>query len=256
MITRQTDATLVNRVVNHPAVRPDLDEGPIATPGYIDMSHIVRHPAHRVLYGEHGGCTFIKIMHGVYEVHTACLPEGRGQWILDTARACADWMFTQTDCIEITSRGPVKHRGACRLAENVGLKKEFVRGHDYIWRGEVQDINVYSYRIQDWVMLTDSFDEKGREFHDFLHAEADRLNIHTGQHPDDPNHNRYVGISLAMAEAGQVYKAVNWFNRWAFLARHPLIKLVREHPVTVEIDLGLLILENGTRRIEPLEKAA
>jgi hypothetical protein len=252
-IWRETDAKHINEVLNHPIVRPDVDDVP---EGVMDISSLVADPRHVLLMGEHGGCFFIKILPGVYEVHTQAVPEGRGAWISQFVLAAGDWMFTRTDAFEIVTRIPEEHLGARALARHAGMKLEFQRPAECLWRGKKQRADIYSFRIQDWACKADSFDQPGHDFHEFLHDEARRLGVTAKAHPDDPQHNRYVGIALAMVEGGHVYKALNFYNRWALLSRHPLIRLMKEQPVTIQFDIGNLIFENGTKRVEPLDVAA
>jgi hypothetical protein len=253
-VERDTDAKRINAILNHPVVRPDVDEVP---EGPLDISSIVADPRHVVLMGEYGGCVCMKLLPGVYEVHTQAVPEGRGAWIVEFVRAGADWMFTHTDAFEIVTRVPEDHLGARMLSRAAGMKLEFERPAECRWRGKPQRADIYSYRIQDWAKITTGgYVEAGERFHDFLHEEAARLGVTAQAHPDDPNHNRYVGISLAMLEGGQVYKALNFYNRWALVSRHPIIRLIKELPLTVQFDIGNLVFENGTKRVELMDAAA
>src|SRR5262249_35249516 len=154
-----------------------------------------------LLVGEHGGTFCLKLMPGVYEVHTQALPSGRGKWIYDFVKAGSEYMFTHTDAFEIVTRVPAGHIAARRLASTAGMWQEFVRRNECLWRGEKQDVELLSFRIQDWAARQHpKLEAKGREFHDFLHDEAKRIGITKQAHEDDPNHNKYVGITLAMME--------------------------------------------------------
>ena len=253
-IERQTDAKRINAILNHPVVRPDVYEVP---DGPLDIGNIAADLRHVILCGEFGGCVLMKILPGIYECHTQAVPQGRGKWIMDVLGLVLDWMFTKTDAFEIVTRVPQHHHGARRLCESAGGRYEFTRENECRWRGELQDVDIYGIRIQDWAANAAAFDQPGREFHDFLHAEAKRLGITTPAHPDDPQHNRYVGIALAMVEAGHIYKALNFYNRWAIVCRHPLVKLVGTAPLTFEFDIGNLVFENGiAKRVDLLERAA
>jgi hypothetical protein len=252
-IQRVFDAEKINAVLNHPSVRPDIAE---VMTGPIDVSAGVTDTKNVLLMGEYGGCFCVHVMPGVYEVHTQSLPEGRGRWIADFVRAASDWMFTRTDAYEIVTRIPVKHRAARMLSRYAGMKYEMTRPNECRWRGELQGCDIYSFRIQDWAINARAFYQSGAEFHDFLHAEAERLGVTEPPHDTDLNHNLYVGICLAMMEAGQVNKALNFYNRWALMVRHPIIQLVSTSPVTVRFDIGNLIFENGARRVELLDMAA
>ena len=76
-IRREYTADKLNSVLNCPEVRPYVAEVP---DGYLDLSRGVKNTNNVLLMGEFGGCFFIKVLPGVYEVHTQVLPEGRGEW--------------------------------------------------------------------------------------------------------------------------------------------------------------------------------
>lgn len=253
IVERHFDAHKINAVLNDPDVRPDIAELP---DGLVDVSAGVADTNNVLLMGEHGGCFLIKLMPGVYEVHTQALLSGRGQWIAEFVRAGSDWMFTHTDAYEIITRIPQFHVAARHLARAAGMTKEFTRPKECVWRGERQDADIYSFRIQDWARAAKNFENRGEQFHDFLHHEADRLGVTETAHENDPNHNQYVGICLAMVECGHHAKAVNFYNRWALASRHPIIKLLSENPVTVRFDIGNLIFEGGEYRVERMDMAA
>lgn len=254
MITRHFDAGSINAVLNDPAVRPDIAEAPS---GYVDISNGVANRNNVLLMGEFGGCFFIKLGYGIYEVHTQALSEGRGKWIAKFVRDAGDWMYTRTDAYEITTRIPKEHVAAKALARHAGMYPEFTRPNEFAWRGKRQDAEIWSYRIQDWAPATDTFDQAGQVFHDFLHAEAKRLGITSPAHDDDPNHNRYVGICLALAKNGLAQKGISFYNRWALLSRHPIISLVKQSPLTVRFDIGNLVFsDDGAIRVELVDMAA
>jgi hypothetical protein len=71
------DASAVNAVVNHPAVRPFV--GPIEA-GELDLTELMERDEHLFPFGEHGGFALIWTAPRTREVHTFILPEGRGTW--------------------------------------------------------------------------------------------------------------------------------------------------------------------------------
>jgi hypothetical protein len=247
MLARHFDAEHMNRILNDPNVRPDVAD---VKDGPLDISSSVENRNNVLLMAEHGGCMFFQTLPGIYEVHTVCDTMGRGPWIAKFVLDAGDWMFTKTPCFEITTRIPAEHRGAKRLAMHAGFMPEFVREGGCVWRGKKMDVEIYSFRVQDWIKRSSTFEEKGRAFHDFLHSEAERLGVTAPAHPDDPSHNRYVGSSLEMAENGQVSKGVNWYNRWAVSARHPTISLLSSNPLEIKMDLGILRLVDGKMRVD------
>lgn len=247
-IERHTDAKRINEIVNHPAVRPWTNE---LGKGVIDMTKDISNPKHILLMGEHGGIIFYEIMHGLYEAHTQVLPEGRGEWAKQLVDACAEWMFTRTTAFELMTRVPVGHRSAKALTLYTGMKLEFTRDDKCTFRGKKCAVEIYSYRLQDWMTFARGMQEKGKIFHDKLHAEAERLGIKEKPHDEDLNHNQYLGCCISMVQGGQLEKALIFYNRWAVAARHEVVTITSVNPPTVKFDIGLLKF-NGNE-IEDME---
>src|ERR1700685_1917170 len=205
MLWREFHPDRINAILNDPLVRPDISE---TVTGHMDIASAVGNPNNVLLMGEYGAVFFFKLMSGIYECHTQCLKPGRGAWIADFVHAAGDWMYTRTDAFEIVTRIPAKHNRARALAIHAGMRYEFTELDGCIWREEKQDIDCYSYRLQDWLASCDSFEERGQEFHRFLHSEAERLGVREKGHEDQPTHNRIVGACLEMAKQGHAAKAV------------------------------------------------
>jgi len=242
MVWRELSADRINAVLNDPAVRPWVaDMGA----GEIDVSPIVENTNNILLMGRYGGCLCFCPQPGIYEVHTQVLSEGRGRWALDFVRAGASWMFTHTDAYEIMTRVSHGHVAAKALTLRAGMKYEFTRDDGPSFKGSNPPCDIYSFRIQDWVQSASGLVESGQHLHERIHAEAERLGIPTELHGDDENHNRYAGAALEMVRGGQIKKAVLFYNRWAFAARHPLIGLVSEDPPVIRFDIGLMTLRDG-----------
>lgn len=242
IVWREHTAERLNAVVNHPVVRPWVAD---EAAGVLDMTETVASDNTILLMGEYGGCLCFKMLPGVYEVHTQVVPEGRGQWALDFVRAGAHWMFTHTDAFEILTRVPRGHTAAKALTLAAGMNYEFTRPDGCRFRERVLPVDIYGFRIQDWVNHAQGLVERGAWFHDRLHAEAARLGIEDKPHGDDENHNRYVGATYDMVAGGQAGKAVTFYNRWALAARHPTIALISREPPVVRFDIGLLAMRGG-----------
>lgn len=247
MLARSFDVQHINKILNDPDVRPDVAD---LGEGRLDIAANVRNENNVLLVGEYGGCLFFQLLPGIFEVHTVSNLLGRGKWIADFVMSAADWMFTKTDAFEITTRIPVEHRGARTLALHAGMTHEFTREKGCVWRGRRMDVEIYSFRIQDWIKRSTAFEVQGQTFHDFLHMEATRLGVKQQPHPDDAEHNRYVGAALEMAMSGQVAKGVSFYCRWARAARHPTISLLSVSPLAIRMDLGILRIQDGEMRID------
>jgi len=76
-LQRTDDAGWVNRVVNHPDVRPFVG-APEA--GDLDLSALAERPEHWFLLGDHGGFALLWTAPRTYEVHTFIFRSGRGEW--------------------------------------------------------------------------------------------------------------------------------------------------------------------------------
>lgn len=239
LIERHLTAEALNNIVNDPHVRPFVAPGNQP----LDLTSQLANTNNVALVGEFGACVFLKLLPGVYEVHTQVRKEGRGAWTNEMTKACTAWMFINTDAYEILTRVPKGHVGAKVATINAGGRFDFTREKECLFRGNLIDVHVYSFRIQDWLNTQpEGLVEAGRKFHDLLHAEADRLGVTDPAHADDDNHNLYVGAAVAMVRAGRPIKGLLTYNRWALISRHvPIIPISMEKPVVAKIDHGLYV---------------
>jgi hypothetical protein len=246
-VERHLHAGFLNEIANDPHVRPWIAPGKEA----LDLSFQVANKNNVLLAGELGCCMFLKMMPGVYEVHTQVRKEGRGEWTNALTAACAHKMFLQTDAYEIMTRVPAGHIAAKAAAVSAGMRYDFTREKECLFRGTMIDVHIYSFRIQDWLPNAPvSVSDAGRTFHDRLHEEAERLGVKDPAHADDDNHDLYVGAAVEMVRHGQPIKAVLTYNRWAIASRHEPITLVSLDPVTVKIDHGMFVtLQHGDIRV-------
>lgn len=241
-IERHTTAAAINAVLNDPTVRPWVAD---AAEGVLDVSRLATNPANYVLMGEHGGCAFVQLLPGVYEVHTQIRAAGRGAWAAEFSRAVAHWMFTRTDAYEVVTRVPRGHVAALALTRGIGFRYEFTREGECRFQGDTVPVDCFSMRIQDWLVHAEGLVERGRWLHDRMHQEADRLGITVPAHADDENHNRYAGAAIEMALHGRPGKAVTIYNRWALMSRHETIAYIQADPPTIKFDIGLLRVVDG-----------
>jgi hypothetical protein len=248
MIERATTAAGINAVLNHPDVRPWVAN---AADGAIDMTPVVADARNFVLMGDHGGCVFLFVQPGLYEVHTQVLPAARGAWTRSMTEASVRYMFTKTDAYEVVTRIPKGHVAAKAAAEVQGMRYEFTRQAGVVFRDRRVDVHIYSFRLQDWVPRGCGLLETGQWLHRRMEQEAQRLAIDTPTHDDDENHNRYVGAAVEMMFGGQVGKAIAFYNRWVTLARQARdgqlqhISLVSLQPLVIQFDIGLMQFHAG-----------
>lgn len=239
VIRREFDATRINEVLNDPSVRPWVAD---ATNDLIDISRLVENRNNFLLMGEFGGCLFVKILPGIYEVHTQVLKSGRGEWARNLSKACAHYIFTKSDAHEILTRVPRGHVAAKIFTLLTGFRYEHTATNSSVFRGRTVDVDIYRRSIQEWMAETDGLVETGKWFHRRLNEEADRLGVKKSPHGNDDSHNRYVGAAYAAIIGGQMAKGVAIYNRWAIPARHDTIALVSKDPPKIKFDLGYLDL--------------
>ena len=238
MIEPTTDPGFVNAVLNHPDVRPFVAD---AADGHLDVSAMMASGSRLFLRGEHGVFVLLKYDVGIWEVHTAILPAGRGAWSRLFGQAGAMWMFTQSDCDELLTRVPATHDGARRLASDMGFRLQFTTLPECRFRGELVPCEVWSLSLQDWARTAPDMDRQGALFHEWLNRQVGAGN--GMPRPDDPAHNRVVGVALAMMRGGQPLKGLAWYNRWAVTAHHPMIRLVGADPLEIAFDAGVLTMQ-------------
>ena len=245
-IERIYSATRVNEVVNHPDVYPWV-HGTIVGP--LDLTPLAEDRRNVILWGEQGGIAFLMVQPGIYEAHAQALPEGRGRWMLDFTWAALHWMFTKTDAMEVVTRVPRGNFGARALAKAVGFTKEFSRPDGWVYDHRPVPVEVWSLQLQGWMKSAPNLVEEGIRFHNELGAEYIRMGKIDPIHPDDDNHDRYVGAAVAMVKGGQPFKALVFYNRWAKLAGYKEISLLKAEPVIIDIQESILMFKNDTMRV-------
>lgn len=237
-VERHAGADFLNEIANDPAVRPWIAPGRER----LDLGFQTANPHNILLAGEHGCCLFLKMLPGVYEVHTQVRKSGRGEWTNALVAECARQMFLHTDAYEIMTRVPAGHLGAKAAAVQVGMRYEFTREKECLFRNVPTDVQIYSFRLQDWLpRAPPSVVDTGRRFHERLHQEAARLGVDAPPHAEDANHNLVVGAAIEMVRHGLAVKAVLTYNRWAIACRHEPIALISTDPVVARIDHGMYV---------------
>lgn len=244
-VERTFDPQRMNAIMNHPAVRPTIADMP---EGRIDATEVMRHETTYALIGDHGAVLLHANIPGIYEVHTNILPEGRGGWTLDFLESAKLWMFAQTDCFEVLTRVPRGHLQAKAATLAAGMTLEFERPKCRFMDKEVP-VEIYSIDIAKWASTCPFLEDIGADFHEEIVREWRRNGGTEDGHGYDENHNRYVGAAVAMVRGGQVLKAVNFYNRWAVVSRHPGVRIVSVDPVVVEFDNGYMTVADGEVRI-------
>lgn len=148
-IWREFDAERLNEVVNHPSVHDWVSYG---RPGPLDTSPVVNDPRNVLLMGEHGGYLFAYVEDGVYDAHSQILPEGRGKWSLELARAALAWMFEDIGAKAILAHCPVDNVAVLALTKRLGFKWRVKLPAGHTAHGTMREVpeNVYELTRDDW----------------------------------------------------------------------------------------------------------
>lgn len=249
IVERSTDAGFINRVANHPDVRPFLHWPQDRD---VDLTPYVQNPNNLLLQGEFGGMLIIQHLAGLYELHTQIIPEGRGAWALKMAHDCVEYLFTRTNAVEVFTRVPQGNVAALALTKACGARMEQRVLQNF--GGEMVQLDIYGGRIQDWIKVAPGLEEMGREFHARLHTKAYQAGLNIDHHESDDWHDRHVGAAAAMILGGQWIKGVSVFNRWAAMAMAPPIKVISVEPLVLDItDCAIMVQGNDFEVMKPCQ---
>lgn len=249
-ISRQTSATHLNSILNHPEVHPGVALN--AEP--LDLTPHIADPNVVALYGEHGGQVYQRLQVGLWEAHSAFVPEGRGEWALAATQQTLKWIFTRTEAVEVITRVPQGNLGARALARAAGLTQDCTLAHGWVRDGKPISADVFSLTVQSWMRSAPDLPTRGKWFHARLNAEFDRLGISEPPHEDDETHDRYVGAACEMVFGGQPEKACVFYNRMAALARWHPISIVNIDPLAIDIGSAIIMIRGDDIVVIPPQK--
>ena len=235
----QSDANKLNAIVNHPDVYPWVRG---FQTGELDISPVIAQDGTVCLLGEYGGLLFHRLQPGLYEIHTQVLSEGRGAWAVRCAQACLHWLFTRTDAVEVLTRCPEGNDAARGLARTCHLSLQFTNPMGWIMDGKPVPADIFGLTVQAWMKTAPGLVDRGQWFHRMLEAEFRRHGAADQSHPDDVNHDRYVGAACEMVLGGQPDKAVVFYNRFAAMAGYQPIEMVSADPPAFNIGNALVVL--------------
>lgn len=240
-VRRTLDPTFLNTVANHPEVRPWIGgEGPI------DLTADLANAANFALQAQEGGWVFLRHEPGTYELHTLFLRRGRGRRCLEAWREASTYMFCATDCREIVTKVPANNLGAAFAAQKCGFVERFKRADAFVDpEGKTHQVSYQALDIDAWVGRANHLDNVGHWFHAGMEKALKEAASTLPAHPDDPNHERAVGAAITMIRARSHRKAVWFYNRWARLAGYPLIALVTETPLVIDVGSGVVVEASG-----------
>lgn len=204
--------------------------------GQLDFTRIVSDTANVCLKANFGGWIMHKQAEGIYEGHSMFLPEGRGGQCIEAMHETIRYMFAATDCVEIRTKIPDGNKGAKGLGIVAGFREQFRR--EKCWRaldGEMVGISFQTLPLERWRNSNAECLAKGEWFHVKLEEAKQKAGSPLPAHDDDEAHNRAVGASVLMVQAGNPRKAVWSYNRWASFAGYAPIVLLSDAPVMLDV---------------------
>jgi hypothetical protein len=235
MIKRTMDATFLNKVANHPEVRPWLGGD-----GVLNLEGLAADPANILLETDGGGWVLHAIMPSVYELHTMFLPEGRGRAYFAAAREALRWMFSRTDALEIVTKCPDDNGPARMAASVIGFRERFRR--EDAWAPGV-GISYQVFSVDDWFVRDKECLTAGRAFHEALEAAKVAAGSTLPVHPEDEAHDRAVGACALMIQGGYLAKGVSFYNRWSIFAGYATIEALS--PTLVDVRDAIVEVRDG-----------
>lgn len=223
----------INAAANHPEVRPWLGE---VAMGPLDFAPLVSDPANVTMANDSGAFLGHKIGAGVYEIHSAFMPEGRGRLRAETARGLL-FLFTATDCQRVVTKVPACNPRAAILSKQTGFVEVFARPD--VWDAPDGSRCAVSYQaltLEAWALAEPSMLDEGRA-----------LLALVGLEGVDETAARFLGVVAAMARAGNLEKAAWFYTAQAAFAGLPPVGFLSAHPplftlnnVAVQVTAGAL----------------
>lgn len=222
-----TDVQHLNRIANHPGVRPH-----VGGEGVLDFSQAVERDL--VLATEGGFYLFSQKTESSYEFHSTFLPEYRGKHAYRAAKAACEFMFLTTPAIELHTRSPFENPMSTP-------PKTFGFQH---WFDE-KDCSVHRLHIIDWAKRAPTLEAWGDWFHHSLEDARKGFGIDDPIHDEDKNNNRYAGLAVGMVRGDQPLKAVRSYNQWAATAGYIPAQLIQSDPAVIYTGDAVVKYENN-----------
>jgi hypothetical protein len=235
------DAEAINAIANDPHVSPWLKMPPELDRA--DLSPLVLNPENVTLISDCGRGAYIlhKISPCLYVAHSLALKWARGAMMQKLMQEGFAYMYTKTDAIEIQTICPDENLPALRWAYIAGFRKMFhSHGASYM-----------TQNYMDWVVRDGENRREGEAFHESLGDHVD--------HAPDPVHDSWVGATVRCAQAANLHKGVELYNRWAALVGYERVRIISHAPPLVDIggdivslsERGVELLHVQTRKSPP-----
>lgn len=246
-VQRVLDASIVNEIVNHPAVLPQVS----GTGKPLDLTAVVQNTANIVLHDDGAAAIFSCLAPGIFEVHSMALPDRRGAHVARCSAAFLHLMFTRTQAVEILTRLPKGNAPAAALARMHGFRYEFTTPNGWATPAGPEDVAWHRLDLKDWASRARGLVERGHWFHEAVDVACADAGITRKPHPEDETHNRYAGLACEMILGGMLSKGVHFLNRFAAITSAPLVVVISTDPLVIHIgDIALGVdLRNQTVHI-------
>jgi len=240
---RTLDATKFNIIANDPEVKQWIGYNEDAV---VDLTNVISDINNYCLLtdDEDGGYILHNLGDGLYVAHTLSLKSARGQPMADLMHEGFQFMFTTTDCLEISTLIPDGAIAAERWAKFAGFRNTFRRESFFNLNGNKVGGQFMTMTYSDWVYKAPKLKEAGETFHSFIEE-----NIGHPNHPDDDIHDRFVGATILGCEENNAAKVINQYNRWALLAGYQPSTIVNASPLVINIGNALIQQTNGSMEI-------
>ncbi len=213
------DADHINAIMNADGVREFMklsdDEGDVTgAMGRVSF-----------LANEHGFFAIDPKAANCYEFHSAILPASRGRDGYKLARSACEFMFLNTDAVELHTFTPNDNPTATP-PKSFGFREWFKNKEGTFYRAH----------IMDWAKNAPNLESWGEWFHQSLEAAKEAHGATIDAHDDDRVNNRYAGLACALIAAGNEHKGIWAYNHWATTAGYHPVELISVDPI--EINTG------------------
>ncbi|MDH3981272.1 MAG: GNAT family N-acetyltransferase [Kiritimatiellaceae bacterium] len=142
-IERSFDYDLIERIMAHPAIYPDITDDGSPEPEDFNAASgeniyylIVRRDDNEAV-----GLFFVHPHNAIlYEIHTCLLPTCRGECADKAAQLVLDWIFEHITCEKLITHVPAFNKPAYSYAKRAGLVKEGVNRSSFLKDGQLYDL--------------------------------------------------------------------------------------------------------------------
>ena len=240
LMQRVLNATALNLIAEDPEVKPWIGQEDLDAPVILDP--VAENPANFCFLSESGQGAYVVINKGgsLYEAHSLAIPAARGREMLRLMHDGFEFLFTATDCLEVTTFVPDGNEAAASWASIAGFRPSFRREAFFPLHGEKVGGWFMTLGYADWVMRAPGLITVGAGFHMDL-EEFDRAETH----PDDEAHDRWVGATIKGIVAGNIAKAIPLYNRWATVSGYRQAQIITLTPPLVDIGDAVIQMTDG-----------